>query len=238
MAFDGVGGLINAGQNVLNSWWNIGSQLYNWKREDRYNSLTREREDNAIQRRVADLQAAGLSPVLAAGSAAASSSPINSSSHNVDGSIVGAYYDAAIAKERLKQEKDITFQQEAITSMLNRQSNRDKAAYLWEMGFSPEGIYDDGSVDGYYYVGNSYPYNQNFLASPFIRRLNMDLLKQEYNTDMTRKENNWYNVNQGLGFANTLFRGADTVFNGVKAFRKKPTFQFDISPSQSYNNYR
>lgn len=50
--------------------------------------LTRDqwsRDDNAVQRRVADLKAAGLSPILAAGSPAGTSSPISNVAPHVQG---------------------------------------------------------------------------------------------------------------------------------------------------------
>lgn len=83
-----------AGINTLSS---IGGAIYQGNQQ---NKLW-EREDNAVQRRVADLKAAGLSPTLAAGSAASTSQPIRIAPPQID--LVGA-----IQLEQLKQEKDKT----------------------------------------------------------------------------------------------------------------------------------
>jgi hypothetical protein len=71
--------------------------------------INAERDDNAVQRRVQDLQRAGLSPVLAAGSAAGVSSPIKMDAPRVDGSYVGNAYgnliQGALAASQLAKTK-------------------------------------------------------------------------------------------------------------------------------------
>lgn len=75
--FEGIGGaLLGAGSSLLGDWWNTQQQEENREYMKRVQRTTWAREDNAVQRRVADLRAAGLSPTLAAGSAASSSAPV------------------------------------------------------------------------------------------------------------------------------------------------------------------
>ena len=76
---------INAGSNLLNTGVNYYWQQKNYEYQKNLQNRIFNREDNAIQRRVADLKAAGLSPVLAAGSGADAGPVVSTKAPELEG---------------------------------------------------------------------------------------------------------------------------------------------------------
>lgn len=109
----GLGSLVGAGADI----YNIGQQKKQFEWQKMAQEKTWAREDNATQRRVADLKAAGLSPTLAAGSAAQASSPITPKAPQADMSnmmnglaisnMVENIAKTKAEKKRIQQETDI-----------------------------------------------------------------------------------------------------------------------------------
>lgn len=165
----GVGSqLLSAGASAFGAWnqkktndLNFQLQKDQYEYQKNLQQIMFGREDNAVQRRVADLKAAGLSPTLAAGSAA-SSGPVVSTQTPQKESDLSAYLaiaqigtmlanqqkaqtEADIAKQSLAQSKIQTQASALSKELLGNQvelSNLDKKYYL-DRGTSPVEVGQD-----------------------------------------------------------------------------------------------
>ena len=112
MAFDLLGGL-NVGStlagtvdSIITNKRNFDLQKENLAYQKDLQNRIFEREDNAVQRRVADLVSAGLSPTLAAGSSAGAGSVVSTSAPQKRSNFESMMALASVGTALANQQKD------------------------------------------------------------------------------------------------------------------------------------
>lgn len=106
-----VGGLVDTfvGASASSKNYKAQKEALAWQKEAQKTAW--QREDNAVQRRVADLRAAGMSPVLAAGQGAQASGPIQVTApqYHKDWSVGQALDKAGIAMQLMQGKENIAY---------------------------------------------------------------------------------------------------------------------------------
>ena len=127
-----VGGFVGAVGNVGVGLLNYGEmrKMNTWQKHAYERSLARE--DTAVQRRAADLRAAGLSPVLAAGQGASTMSPISLNPPKMD---VNPSELAAAAMAMMQQEAEIskTKEQEKLNAAQKKLVDAQRRETEWNL---------------------------------------------------------------------------------------------------------
>lgn len=236
-----LGSMAQATNDLFRLGYGIYTDQRDYWNQKELNETMMKREDSAIQRRVADAVKAGINPydAIGAGSGAGASAGTGFKSSGLpEGLNVGSLLDFSIAREKVKQERERTKQEKAATNIIRNQGVMSSVDKMYSMfgfynntGFRPSQNWEDGNFEF------SYPGDEDILTyyskSPQAKQFWASYANFMNQSDMLRKENEWYNANQILDAINS---GTGSVGNIVGAFHGGASSYRDINVGSYYRN--
>lgn len=220
-----VEGTFNSGINL----WNTIQQQQKFDYDKAIQQTIFQREDTAIQRRMADLQAAGLNPQLAAGSGAGAGSVVSTQAPQMRNLDIGAALDTAMALEKIKQAKQETLnlqKQGSLIDSQNRKTTFDAAiANLNAQYLKNENEYLFGDYWTFDNNGYSYVDKRN---GKFYELMKYQLDNSKNAASILEKQNDWFTANQIInaigniaGDVSGLSGGFNSAAKGIQLLRPK-----------------
>lgn len=255
----------------------LGTSLYNWWQQKKQNQADRDyqeatqqevwnREDTAVQRRRADLEAAGLNPNLAAGSAASAGAVVgrnNTQASRLDD--VGKALDAALSvqayqqgqlqTQAMKKQLGILDSQSEIAAQQALQASYDSSLMRNELNYQrAQKAFDLGMP--IYNVNGEFSMNPesegqmplDYFNSPFYARMQDALTTSKNSAFMLQRDANMYKLNQWLNVGKDVtgmvgdigglyFKGLGAYNQGKKQSTYDDYMRWSMRPQNTYTEF-
>lgn len=196
--FDIFGGIVDAAK--------LGYNLYTNKRDFDYQKALQQqifqREDTAVQRRMADLQAAGLNPNIAAGSAAGAGAVVSRSNTNDLGSALDTVQALNSIKAQRQQVQNAQEEYKILKQTYQNNQVNNNLNFLRTMrslGFDVKPY-----MDKYGDLNFEYQSGAPTLENTVFNAIDLNNQNLSNSADYLQKELNWYTANQVTNLVTSL----------------------------------
>ena len=229
---NGIGLALEYEQNEKNMQFQAEQNALDRQWQEYVQNTTWEREDNAVQRRMADLQAAGLNPNLAAGSAAGAGAVVGRSNSPAVQSRMdyGSLMDFARSIIDIKREREQTEllkkQQQLVDEQIYK--TRGESNYL-NANLMPK-LFENAFLMGNY-ANNIFSTNDDIKNLPYYRLLSSQYDNTLIQNQMNNIDLNWYRAEKIL---NTAQQGMQIMSPFIKPLGQRI---FDIPEVPALKNY-